>query len=113
MDKKLTFPHQIGNFKVDAIRDLTIGYDSEQPNNIPILAVSKSSQMITFKVSYLDNPSIRAVLTLRTSGTEPKIKYYSEISGSWTERVEIDNILDKLVKSIQDELFQPLKFGFQ
>jgi phosphomannomutase len=37
-----------------------------------ILPVSKSSQMITFT---LENSCI---ITMRTSGTEPKIKYYTE-----------------------------------
>lgn len=39
-----------------------------------ILPVSKSSQMITF---YFENG---CVATLRTSGTEPKIKYYTELA---------------------------------
>ena len=40
------------------------------------LPSSASSQMITF---YFENG---AVLTMRTSGTEPKIKYYSEMIGT-------------------------------
>lgn len=39
-----------------------------------VLPVSKSSQMITF---YFENG---CVATLRTSGTEPKIKYYTEFA---------------------------------
>lgn len=39
-----------------------------------ILPVSKSNQMITF---YFENG---CVATLRTSGTEPKIKYYTELA---------------------------------
>ena len=39
---------------------------------LQILPVSTSSQMITFT---FENS---CVVTLRTSGTEPKIKYYSE-----------------------------------
>lgn len=60
-------------YKVTAVRDLTTGYDSEEPDLKAKLPVSKSSHMITFK---FDNG---LVLTLRTSGTEPKIKYYSEL----------------------------------
>lgn len=59
--------------RVTAVRDLTTGYDSEESDLKAKLPVSKSSHMITFK---LDNG---LVLTLRTSGTEPKIKYYSEL----------------------------------
>jgi len=45
------------------------------------------------------------VLTLRTSGTEPKIKYYTELKGSdyastWSE-------LSELVDSIISELLRP------
>jgi len=42
-------------------------------DNKPLLPISKSSQMITFT---FENGLIA---TLRTSGTEPKIKYYAEL----------------------------------
>lgn len=63
-------------YKISTVRDLTTGYDNSQPNNEAILPVSKSSQMITFN---FDNG---LVCTLRTSGTEPKIKYYTELCAS-------------------------------
>jgi phosphomannomutase len=54
-----------------SIRDLTVGYDSTRPPDYkPVLPVDPNSQMITFT---LDN---HCIFTLRTSGTEPKIKYY-------------------------------------
>jgi len=52
---------------------LTSGYDSSTVDYKPILPVSKSTQMITFS---FENGLIA---TLRTSGTEPKIKYYAEL----------------------------------
>lgn len=55
------------------MRDLTTGYDNNQPDNKAVLPVSPDSQMITF------NFSNGLVCTLRTSGTEPKIKYYTEL----------------------------------
>lgn len=48
--------------------------------------------MITF---YFENGS---VLTMRTSGTEPKIKYYTEMIGS--SREECNAKLDILGKSL-------------
>lgn len=64
----------MGNkYHISNIRDLTTGYDNSQPNNKAILPVSKSSQMITFHFTN------GLVCTLRTSGTEPKIKYYTEM----------------------------------
>ena len=61
---------------INGVRDLTTGYDNTKSDNKAVLPVSKSSQMITF---YFTNG---LVVTLRTSGTEPKIKYYSELCAS-------------------------------
>lgn len=62
-----------GEYPIKYIRDLTTGTDTSQPDGKAILPTSKSSQMITFT---FENG---VVLTLRTSGTEPKIKYYAEM----------------------------------
>ncbi|KAJ3049379.1 Phosphoglucomutase-2, partial [Rhizophlyctis rosea] len=79
----LAYPKTIGKCTITGIRDLTIGYDSTQaPPHTPLLPVSKSTEMITFT---LDNG---CTITLRTSGTEPKIKYYSELSGETREGAE-------------------------
>lgn len=84
----MQYPTEIAGMKVLHVRDLTIGYDTEQADQKPvinvavslfspffflqILPVSRSSQMITFLLEG-GRP-----LTLRASGTEPKIKYYFE-----------------------------------
>lgn len=62
-----------GKYKIVGTRDLTTGYDSSQEDLKATLPVSRSSEMITFT---FDNG---LVVTLRTSGTEPKIKYYTEL----------------------------------
>lgn len=69
------YPTSINNglYKIKSVRDLTTGIDTSQPDGKALLPTSKSSQMITFT---LENG---IVLTLRTSGTEPKIKYYGEM----------------------------------
>ena len=69
-----------GKYKIDVVRDLTTGFDNSQPDGKSLLPFSKSSQMITFT---FDNDT---VVTLRTSGTEPKIKYYSEYCAKPEER---------------------------
>lgn len=69
-----------GKYKIEAVRDLTTGIDTSQPDRKSLLPSSKSSQMITFT---LDNGT---VVTLRTSGTEPKIKYYAEYCAKPEER---------------------------
>lgn len=62
-----------GAYTIASIRDLTTGRDTAQPDGLARLPSSKSSQMITFSFNN------GAVVTLRTSGTEPKIKYYAEM----------------------------------
>jgi len=69
------YPTHCGPHEIRYIRDLTTGYDNSQPNNVAILPVNKSIQMIT--VTFVNG--CRA--TLRTSGTEPKVKYYAEMIG--------------------------------
>ena len=54
------------------MRDLTTGFDSSSPDGRASLPSSAGAQMITFR---LENG---VVLTVRTSGTEPKFKYYAE-----------------------------------
>lgn len=58
------------------VRDLTTGYDSAQSDKRAILPSSLTSHMITFEFAN------GVVATLRTSGTEPKIKYYAELETS-------------------------------
>lgn len=60
-------------FRVTRVRDLNADYDSSTPDKRATLPSSSSSFMITFFVDH------DISLTIRTSGTEPKIKYYSEI----------------------------------
>jgi phosphomannomutase len=69
-----------GKYEVMFVRDLTSGYDSSQPDQRAVLPVSRSSQMITFTFKN------GLVATLRTSGTEPKIKYYTELCALPTEK---------------------------
>ncbi|CAG8619221.1 19353_t:CDS:10 [Cetraspora pellucida] len=100
---KLSYPKTLADHKITYVRDLTIGYDTSKTSNQPTLPVSKSSQMITFG---LENGCIG---TLRTSGTEPKIKYYFELSGNDKEQVTKE--LSNIVKGVADELLEPEKYG--
>jgi phosphomannomutase len=68
---RAAYPTAFGPYAVRGIRDVTTGYDSREPDS-KCKWPKQSGQMITF---YLEN----SVITLRTSGTEPKIKYYAEI----------------------------------
>lgn len=95
----------IGGYKVARVRDLTLGYDSATPDHVPVLPVSKSTQMITY---FFENGCIA---TLRGSGTEPKLKYYIEHKGKYDDKAKVDRELDEIVNAIIKECLQPEKFG--
>ena len=94
-----------GKFKVVSVRDLTTGYDSSTEDKIAVFPSDPGSQMITFK---FDNG---VVATLRTSGTEPKLKYYCEYCARPEERdwTRIENELETLVQCLTEEFIQAEK----
>ncbi|XP_053560037.1 phosphopentomutase [Bombina bombina] len=104
-----TYPKLCGKFEVSGVRDLTTGYDSNQPDNKAILPTSKSSQMITFTFSN------GGVATLRTSGTEPKIKYYAELCAAPgnSDFDQLKKELEDLADAIEEHFFQPEKNKLQ
>lgn len=102
-ERKLNYPKQIGGHQVTGVRDLTVGYDTATEDHKPTLPVSASSEMITFRLAN------DTVFTIRTSGTEPKIKYYSELRGETEEQARID--LHSVVEAIGDELMEYEKNG--
>ncbi|MCP9257628.1 Phosphoglucomutase-2 [Dirofilaria immitis] len=98
-------PAKIGKFDIKYVRDLTIGYDNEQPGNKPILPLSTSSEMITFTLS--DG----SWATIRASGTEPKIKYYIELKSlpgkTKKDLIDIERQLAELEQTVVDNLLEP------
>ncbi|XP_047119897.1 phosphoglucomutase-2 isoform X3 [Schistocerca piceifrons] len=100
-----TYPGSLlqGKYQVIGVRDLTTGYDSSQPDKKALLPTSKSSQMLTFTFKN------GLVATLRTSGTEPKLKYYTELCASPTEQnIEVlKDTLEDMIKGIIEEFLQP------
>ncbi|KAL0212515.1 hypothetical protein RCL1_006141 [Eukaryota sp. TZLM3-RCL] len=90
-------------YPVSRIRDLTgKGLDTAFEDKQPRLPTS-SSHMITWT---FENG---AVITLRTSGTEPKVKYYSEMPAATREEAkqQLTVMVDKLLK----EWVQPEKYN--
>jgi phosphoglucomutase len=71
------YPAVLGNRRVLRWRDLTEGYDSAT-GGLPVLQVSKDIQMITCELEG------RVKLTVRGSGTEPKIKRTQDSSSQDT-----------------------------
>lgn len=98
------YPTHCGEYKISKIRDLTTGYDNNYEDNKARLPVDPSCQMITFT---FENG---CVATLRTSGTEPKIKYYTELIGEpgvSVDRESFSSTLSNIVNSMVSELLQP------
>ena len=60
---------------ISSVCDQNTGFDSANPDNVATLPISLDGQWITFTLSN------GIVATLRTSGTEPKLKYYVEYCG--------------------------------
>ncbi|GJQ80423.1 hypothetical protein Trydic_g12281 [Trypoxylus dichotomus] len=102
------YPKDInGEFRVKYIRDLTTGYDNSQPGNKAVLPSFPDQQMITFE---FENG---VIATLRTSGTEPKLKFYTEICAKPKQgtKSEIERLLTSMVEVITDEFCQPGENG--
>lgn len=104
-----SYPTSVGPFKVSGIRDLTDqGYDSSYPDKKPVLPTG-SSQMITFTFE-------EGVATIRTSGTEPKIKYYTEVRpkpNTSSMKEEVQFISNNLVENLVEILLEPEKNNLQ
>ena len=105
-----SYPTSVGPFKVIAVRDLTEGFDSSFPDRKPVLPTSKSSEMITFTFEE------GCVATMRTSGTEPKIKYYTEIClqpNAGVSREAAQYKINQLVHNLVEILLEPEKNDLQ
>jgi phosphoglucomutase / phosphopentomutase len=94
--------------KIVAIKDITVGYDSTTADQKSPLPVTPESEMIMFE--FENGCSV----TLRTSGTEPKIKYYTEIAGKPGQaRAVAQAVLHSFVDNLVNEMLQPDKYGLE
>ena len=94
-DEFRTNNYQVNGFHISQIRDITKGKGSDLP-------ATPDSQMIQFKMGSV-------FTTLRASGTEPKIKYYTEASAE--NETEARLLLDQAVNALNDHFFKPDKYG--
>jgi hypothetical protein len=70
-DQRPSYPRTIAGLEVTSVADLTLGYDSTNPPTYkPSLPLS-SGHMIQFRAA--SREGLKIVLTIRTSGTEPKV----------------------------------------
>ena len=65
---------------IAAVKDVTLGKDSASATGESDLPVTPESHMIMYDFE-LGDQGQHVSVTLRTSGTEPKIKFYTEIAG--------------------------------
>ena len=80
-----SYPKSIARLDVSSVVDLTLGYDSSNPPTYkPSLPLS-SGHMIQFRATSKDG--FKIVLTIRTSGTEPKVR----TNGMSGETVDTDH----------------------
>ncbi|KAK7877495.1 hypothetical protein WMY93_031835 [Mugilogobius chulae] len=96
------YPQTCGGRKILDVRDVSRGFDSRQRNQRAVLPVC-SGHMITFWLQ----DDITA--TLRTSGTEPKIKIYVEIVSDQRDESELEAELQDVTASLLDEFLEPKK----
>jgi phosphoglucomutase len=95
---------EIGGLCIKSIRDVTNGTDTALPPGVrSALPATPDAEMITI------NFENGAVVTVRASGTEPKVKYYSEISSRESaDKARLD--LQTVVDVIKRDFYKPHKF---
>lgn len=107
----MNLPTTLAGFPITYIRDLTVGYDSSNPPSFtPNLPIDPKTHMISFAVG--DTTSgFEATGTVRTSGTEPKIKFYLEGSGS--DRRLVERKLAEVRQALGTEWLRWEEFGLE
>jgi phosphomannomutase len=89
------FPSVLGKSSVVSVRDLTKGTDTAQSDGRAVLPADPNTQFLTFtcKSPLATDGVDDMTISLRGSGTEPKVKYYSEIRVSGAETKWGDEVL--------------------
>jgi phosphoglucomutase len=78
----VSYIQNFGDYGITRIKDVSLGYDSTTDQLPHDKSISPSSEMITFELQG------STVMTLRGSGTEPKLKYYIESKGDAMDQAE-------------------------
>lgn len=94
-DLKLSYIDNIGGYVITKIKDVSLGYDSDLGSLPTDKPVSPSSEMITFELAN------SVVITIRGSGTEPKLKYYIEAKAdSMADAQDIADTVEDALKRL-------------
>jgi len=73
-----SYPARVGGMAVASVRDLGAGLDTARPGGRPALPWAAGDMMVTFELEDRAR-GLAGALTVRGSGTEPKLKYYAEV----------------------------------
>lgn len=98
---------ELGNQRIRRKRDLSTGFDSGTPDHKAALPSSSSTQMFTCWLGPVEGKEEQQCdgtkLTIRASGTEPKIKMYLE---SWDkDREKARQGTKAVLKAVRVSLF--------
>jgi phosphomannomutase len=97
-----TYIDRSGSVAITSIRDITRGVDLNVAPGTASLPATPESEMLMFA---FENGS---TVTLRTSGTEPKIKYYIEMGGRpGMTHDDVANELAVFAKNVVHDLLRP------
>jgi phosphomannomutase len=100
------YPTTCGPFAIASVRDVKAGIDTAQPDGKLTLPQMTDSYMITFT---FENG---ATATLRNSGTEPKLKFYVEVSSKESPEAA-EKLLQEMTQTLIVEFLQPTVFGLE
>lgn len=112
------YPRRLGEWSFSRLKDITEGYDSSEKDlRLRALPVDKSGQMISFELDVRSSKD-EAVKgldglrgTVRSSGTEPKVKYYLEGWGS--DKDIVGKALERLRDAIAVEWLEVEQEGLE
>jgi phosphomannomutase len=95
--------------RILSIQDITMGYDINfMSNSMEALEIPSTPENEMLMFTFENH----VTMTLRTSGTEPKIKYYTEIKGDiGQKRSEIQQNLMVFVNNVLIQMLEPERYG--
>eukprot|EP00451_Oxyrrhis_marina_P009383 CAMPEP_0204308706 /NCGR_PEP_ID=MMETSP0469-20131031/663_1 /ASSEMBLY_ACC=CAM_ASM_000384 /TAXON_ID=2969 /ORGANISM="Oxyrrhis marina" /LENGTH=581 /DNA_ID=CAMNT_0051288225 /DNA_START=7 /DNA_END=1752 /DNA_ORIENTATION=- len=100
------YPTVVGDLELSSVRDVTKGLDTGTADGKSHLPATPKDQMMT--LCFKDG----SVITLRGSGTEPKLKYYTESSdptGSEAAQKRAQSVAEVVIKHV----LRPAEHGLQ
>lgn len=110
-----SYPVKLGEWPIARLKDITEGHDSsESDGRLLVLPIDKSGQMLSFELDVSEKPEkgldgLRG--TVRSSGTEPKCKYYLE--GWGTDKEVVGKALQRLRDAIAIEWLKVEQEGLE